>query len=81
MSENRRPVNRACQRAQTAKMSTITRTVGRPGVPVNRNCMAIAWLPLKKVLPSRLGHLLQGAGFNIAYIAWFAAMAITVGPR
>jgi hypothetical protein len=40
--------------------------------------MTIAWLLLKTILPRRVGAPLQGAGFNIAYFAWFAAMAGTV---
>ena len=40
--------------------------------------MTIAWLLLKAMLPRRVGAPLQGAGFNIAYGAWLAAMAATV---
>jgi hypothetical protein len=40
--------------------------------------MTIAWLLLKTLLPSRVKDLTQGAGFNIAYIAWFAAMTAAV---
>jgi hypothetical protein len=36
--------------------------------------MTIAWLLLKAILPKRINDYTQGAGFNIAYLAWFAAM-------
>ena len=45
---------------------------------VNPVTMTMAWLLLKTTLPRRVGVLLRGAGFNIAYCAWFAAMAATV---
>ena len=45
---------------------------------INPVTMTIAWLLLKTILPRRVGVLLQGAGFNIAYFAWFGAMAATV---
>ena len=56
---------------------------GRTRLPVwmagvNPVTMTVAWLLLKRILPKRVGEVLQGAGFNIAYIAWFAAMTGTV---
>jgi hypothetical protein len=41
---------------------------------INPVTLTVAWLLLKKVLPRHVGEFFQGAGFNIAYIAWFAAM-------
>lgn len=40
--------------------------------------MTIAWLLVKRVLPARLSAGLQGAGFNIAYGAWFVTMTLTI---
>jgi hypothetical protein len=56
---------------------------GRARVPtwmaaVNPVTMAIAWLIVKALLPSRVGALVQGAGFSIANGAWFAALAATI---
>jgi hypothetical protein len=56
---------------------------GRARVPawmaaVNPVTMAIAWLLLKAMLPTRVGARLQGAGFSIANGAWFAALAATI---
>jgi hypothetical protein len=45
---------------------------------VNPVTMTIAWLLLKGILPKRIGALLQGAGFNIAYLAWFGVMVATI---
>jgi hypothetical protein len=45
---------------------------------VNPVTMTIAWLLVKTILPKRVAALLHGAGFNIAYFAWFAAMTLTV---
>jgi hypothetical protein len=45
---------------------------------VNPVTMTIAWLVVKMMLPKRVGAFLHGAGFNIAYFAWIAAMAGTV---
>jgi hypothetical protein len=45
---------------------------------INPVTMTIAWLLAKKVLPTSVGELLQGAGFNIAFFVWFAAMTATV---
>ena len=45
---------------------------------VNPVTMTIAWMLLKTILPKRVGALVRGAGFNIAYFVWFAAMAGTV---
>lgn len=45
---------------------------------VNPVTMTIAWLLLKTILPKPVAAFLKGAGFSIAYFAWFAAMAITV---
>ena len=40
--------------------------------------MRWTWLLVKRGLPTPAGEFLQGAGFNIAYGAWFAAMTMTV---
>jgi uncharacterized protein DUF6796 len=45
---------------------------------VNPVTMTIAWLLLKTILPKRIRDFSQGAGFNIAFMAWFAVMAGTV---
>ena len=45
---------------------------------VNPVTMTLAWLAVKAVLPQRAGAMLHGAGFNIAYFAWFAALAAAV---
>lgn len=63
--------------------ATYTILTGRTRFPtwlaaINPVTMTIAWLLLKKVLPRAIGESLQGAGFNIAFFAWFAAMAVTV---
>ena len=63
--------------------ATFAILTGRTRLPtwlagVNPVTMTIAWLLLKTILPKRVGALLQGAGFNIAYFLWFAAMAGTV---
>jgi hypothetical protein len=63
--------------------ATLAVLTGRTRLPtwvagVNPVTMTIAWLLLKMILPQRVGALLQGAGFSIAYFVWFAAMAGTV---
>jgi uncharacterized membrane protein len=40
--------------------------------------MTVGWLLVKRGLPTPAAEFLQGAGFNIAYGAWFAAMTMTV---
>jgi hypothetical protein len=45
---------------------------------INPVTMTLAWLLLKRGLPKRVGDFLQGAGFNIAYFAWIAAMTATI---
>jgi hypothetical protein len=45
---------------------------------VNPVTMTVAWLLVKRALPTPVAEFLQGAGFNIAYGAWFAAMTMTV---
>jgi hypothetical protein len=45
---------------------------------VNPVTMTMAWLLVKRGLPTRAAEFLQGAGFSIAYGAWFAAMTMTV---
>ena len=45
---------------------------------VNPVTMTVGWLLVKRGLPTPAAEFLQGAGFNIAYGAWFAAMTMTV---
>ena len=45
---------------------------------VNPVTMTVSWLLVKRGLPTRAAEFLQGAGFNIAYGAWFAAMTMTI---
>jgi hypothetical protein len=45
---------------------------------VNPVTMTFAWLLVKMILPKRIAALLHGAGFNIAYLAWFAAVTVTL---
>jgi hypothetical protein len=45
---------------------------------VNPVTMTMTWLLVKRGLPARAAEYLQGAGFNIAYGAWFAAMTMTI---
>ena len=38
----------------------------------------LAWLALKRLLPSKLVEALEGAGFNIAYLVFFLLAIITL---
>jgi len=56
---------------------------GRTSFPVwmaavNPVTMTIAWLVLKRVLPQFVRDWTEGAGFNIAYLAFFACTTITL---
>jgi len=45
---------------------------------VNPVTMTIAWLILKRILPQSVRDWTEGAGFNIAYLAFFACTTITL---
>lgn len=45
---------------------------------VNPVTMTIAWLVLKRILPQSVRDWTEGAGFNIAYLAFFACTTITL---
>ena len=45
---------------------------------VNPVTMTIAWLVVKRVLPQFIRDWTEGAGFNIAYLAFFACTTITL---
>jgi hypothetical protein len=47
-------------------------------VVVNPVTMTIAWLILKRILPQSVRDWTEGAGFNIAYLAFFACTTITL---
>jgi len=56
---------------------------GRTAFPVwmawiNPVTMTIAWLILKRILPQFIRDWTEGAGFNIAYLAFFACTTITL---
>ena len=40
--------------------------------------MTIAWLILKRLLPQSVRDWTEGAGFNIAYLAFFACTTMTL---
>lgn len=46
---------------------------------VNPVTLTIGWLLLRRVLPQGVGEFLKGAGFNIAFAAWFGAMTVAAG--
>ena len=48
---------------------------------VNPVTMTIAWLIAKRILPQFVRDLTEGAGFNIAYLAFFACTTITLWNR
>lgn len=48
---------------------------------VNPVTMTIAWLMLKRILPQSVRDWTEGAGFNIAYLAFFAGTTITLWNR
>ena len=45
---------------------------------VNPVTMTVAWLILKRILPGSVRDWTEGAGFNIAYLAFFACTTITL---
>jgi hypothetical protein len=45
---------------------------------VNPVTALIAWLAVKKILPRRITDLTEGAGFNIAYLIFFALTTATL---
>lgn len=45
---------------------------------VNPVTATIAWLLVKTILPTRVAAFFQGAGFNLAYVVWFAALTASV---
>lgn len=45
---------------------------------VNPVIMTIAWLLIKKILPNVIRDVTEGAGFNIAYIAFFICTTISL---
>jgi len=45
---------------------------------INPVTMTIAWLILKRLLPQFIRDAAEGAGFNIAYLAFFACTTITL---
>ena len=62
---------------------SILLTSGRTAFPiwmagVNPLTMTIVWLILKRILPQVVRDWTEGAGFNIAYLAFFACTTITL---
>ena len=45
---------------------------------INPVTMTIAWLVIKRILPQIIRDWTEGAGFNIAYLAFFACTTITL---
>ncbi len=45
---------------------------------INPVTMTIAWLLIKRILPQFIRDWTEGAGFNIAYLAFFACTTITL---
>lgn len=45
---------------------------------INPVTLAIAWLLIKRILPQFVRDWTEGAGFNIAYLAFFACTTITL---
>ena len=45
---------------------------------INPVTMAIAWMLVKRILPQFVRDWTEGAGFNIAYLAFFACTTITL---
>jgi hypothetical protein len=45
---------------------------------INPVTMTIAWLILKRILPQSVRDWTEGAGFNIAYLAFFACTTLTL---
>jgi hypothetical protein len=59
---------------------------GRTAFPVwmaaiNPVTMTIAWMLMKRILPQFVRDWTEGAGFNIAYLAFFACTTITLWNR
>jgi hypothetical protein len=48
---------------------------------INPVTMTMAWLTIKRVLPQFVRDWTEGAGFNIAYLAFFACTTITLWNR
>ena len=48
---------------------------------VNPVTMTLAWLAIKRVLPQFVREWTEGAGFNIAYLAFFACTTVTLWNR
>jgi hypothetical protein len=48
---------------------------------VNPVTMTLAWLAIKRVLPQFVRDWTEGAGFNIAFLAFFACTTITLWNR
>jgi hypothetical protein len=48
---------------------------------INPVTMTIAWLIVKRILPSFVRDWTEGAGFNIAFLAFFACTTITLWNR
>lgn len=48
---------------------------------VNPVTMTIAWLAIKRIFPQFIRDWTEGAGFNIAYLAFFACTTITLWNR
>ena len=48
---------------------------------VNPVTMTIAWLAIKRILPQFVRDWTEGAGFNIAFLAFFACTTITLWNR
>jgi hypothetical protein len=48
---------------------------------VNPVTMTIAWLLIKRILPQSVREWTEGAGFNIAYLAFFACTTLTLWNR
>lgn len=64
-------------------MFSILVASGRTAFPVwmtaiNPLTMTIAWLIIKRILPQFVRDAAEGAGFNIAYLAFFACTTITL---
>jgi hypothetical protein len=48
---------------------------------VNPVTMTLAWLAIKRLLPQMVRDWTEGAGFNIAYLVFFACTTITLWNR
>ena len=64
-------------------MFSILVASGRTAFPIwmaaiNPLTMTIAWLLIKRILPQSVRDAAEGAGFNIAYFAFFACTTITL---